>query len=88
MLGSRRLESGNQSADWPWALRQNDARKLVKDNVRLNAVKTDMLFDLLEFKLIFVRELVPFEKWYQEAIYILEVDHNLMNLLSKLISIL
>ena len=29
-----------------------------------------MLSYLLEFKLIFVRELVPFEKWYQEAIYI------------------
>ena len=27
-----------------------------------------MLSDLFEFKLIFVRELVPFEKWYQEAI--------------------
>ena len=26
-----------------------------------------MLSDLFEFKLIFVRELVPFEKWYQEA---------------------
>ena len=26
-----------------------------------------MLSDLFEFKLIFVRELVPFEKWHQEA---------------------
>ena len=26
-----------------------------------------MLLDLFLFKLIFVREFVPFEKWYQEA---------------------
>ena len=36
--------------------------------------KTDMLSYLFKFKLIFVRELVPFEKWYQEAKWIWTVN--------------
>ena len=59
----QRLEFGNQSTGWPWSLCQNYTCKLVEDNMRL----TDILSYLFKFKLSFVRELVLFEKWYQEA---------------------
>ena len=50
-----------------WALNQKDACKLVIYNLRLMSSKlTYMNSSLFEFKLIFVRELVQFEKWYQE----------------------
>ena len=38
-----------------------------------------MLLDLFEFKLIFVRELVPFEKWYQEAKFTIMILSFLMD---------
>ena len=51
--------------------------KLVEDNMRLSAVLLILSY-LFKFKLIFVRELVMFEKWYQEASHTLNVCREVL----------